>query len=108
MALLNLTNFDDHPTEPTWMVFRFKDRLMEREFLEGLDAEGIAYELSEEDGIVRLVGVKQRHREAAIRINYLVLGRHRDPFIADRTMRWAILGFALILVLLAVLGALLS
>ena len=108
MALLNLTNFDDHPTEPTWMVFRFKDRNMEREFIEGLDAERISYELSEEDGIMRLIGVKQRHREAAIRINYAVLGRHREPFIADKTIRWAILGFALILVLLAFLGALLS
>ncbi len=108
MALLNLTNFDDHPTEPTWMVFRFKDRNMEREFIEGLDAERISYELSEEDGVMRLIGVKQRHRDAAIRINYAVLGRHREPFIADKAIRWAILGFALILVLLAFLGALLS
>lgn len=108
MALFNLTNFDDHPTEPLWMVFRFADREMGREFIEGLDAAGIPYELNEEEEPMRLIGVKQRHREAAIRVNYVVLGRHREPFIGDGLLRWALIGLTLLLILLALLGAVLS
>jgi hypothetical protein len=108
VALLNLTNFDDHPTEPTWMVFRFGDRDMGREFVEGLVAEGIPYESNEEGDGIRLIGVKQRYRDAAVRINYQVLGRHREPFIGDRTIRWVLIAFTLGLVLLAFLGALLN
>ncbi len=105
MALLNLTNFDDHPTDSAWLVFRFGDRDMGREFMEGLDAAGIPYETNEEDDGMRLIGVKQRHRESAIRINYGVLGRHRAPFISDGRLRWALIAFTLGLVLLAILGA---
>lgn len=108
MALFNLTNFDDHPTEPMWMVFRFADRDMGREFVEGLLAEGIPHEVHDDDEAMRLIGVKQRHREAAIRINYVVLGRHREPFIGDGMLRWGLLGFTALLLLLAVLGALLN
>lgn len=108
MALLNLTNFDDHPTEPTWMVFRFGDRDMGREFMEGLEAAGIPYEANEEDERMRLIGVKQRHRDAAVKINYRVLGRHREPFIGDKAIRWTLIAFTMFLVLLALLGAVLN
>jgi hypothetical protein len=108
MALLNLTNFDDHPTEPTWMVFRFGDRDMAREFMEGLDKAGIPYEPDEDDGPLRLIGVKQRHRDAAIRINYAVLGRHREPFIGNSSLRWLLLALTALLITLALVGALCS
>ncbi len=104
MALLNLTNFDDHPTEPHWMVFRFGDRELADEFLEGLRSASIPYEADLEDAGPHLVGVKQRHRESAIRINYTVLGRHRTPFVGDRTLRWGLLGLFLLLLALAVMG----
>lgn len=104
MALLNLTNFDDHPTDPVWMVFRFGDADMAREFLEGLEAAGIPYEADSDAMGPTLVGVKQRHRDAAVRINYQVLGRHRRPFIGDGLIRWALLGFTIVLVVLALLG----
>jgi len=108
MALLNLTNFDDHPTDPTWMVFRFGDRDMAREFIAELQAAGIAFEAEEEDdvqtGAVRLIGVKQRFRDAAVRANYVVLGRYRQPFLSNTFLRWALLAFVGLLVGLAVAG----
>ncbi len=107
MSLLNLTNYDDHPTDPIWMVFRFGDREMADEFMAGLDAAGIHYE-ADLDGTMNLIAVKQRHREAAIRIDYAVLGRHREPFIGDGMLRWGLLAFTLLLVLLAIVGALRS
>jgi hypothetical protein len=106
MALLNLTNFDDHPTDPLWLVFRFTDHSMAREFMQGLDAAGLKYETDEGDEGLRLVAVKQRHRDAAIRINYTVLGRHRQPFIGNATLRWSLLALTALLLLLALAGAL--
>jgi hypothetical protein len=108
MALLNLTNFDDHPTDPTWMVFRFGDREMAREFIAGLEAAGIPFEAEDEEdvdaGAVRLIGVKQRFRDAAVRVNYVVLGRHREPFLSNALLRWVLLAFVGLLVGLATLG----
>jgi hypothetical protein len=104
MALLNLTNFDDHPTDPLWLVFRFGDGDMAREFVQGLEEAGIPFEQDAGSGGPTLIGVKQRHRDAAIRINYQVLGRHRRPFIGDGAIRWTLLGFTLVLLLLAFMG----
>lgn len=105
MALLNLTNFDDHPTDPTWLVFRFGDPGMGSEFIQGLEQAGIRYEADRDEGMT-LIGVKQRDRDAAIRVNYAVLGRHREPFIASKLLRYLLLGLVLALLLLAVFGAL--
>jgi hypothetical protein len=108
MALLNFTNFDDHPTDPTWMVFRFGDREMAKEFIAGLEAAGIPFEAEDEEdleaGSTRLIGVKQRFREAAVRVNYVVLGRHREPFLSNALLRWVLLAFVGLLVGLAILG----
>ena len=104
MALLNLTNFDDHPGDPNWMVFRFADREMAHEFITGLEEAGIAFEADLDDPSLALIGVKQRYRDAAIRINYVVLGRHRRPFIGDGLLRWALVGMMALLVALAIIG----
>lgn len=104
MAILNITNFDDHPEDPQWIVFRFKQRGIAKEFVDGLTAVSIPYEQDEGDGAPFLVGVKAHHRETAVRLNYTVLGRHRTPFIADGLVRWSIIGLFAALLLLAVLG----
>lgn len=107
MALLNLTNFDDHPTDPTWLVFRFGDHSMGSEFIQGLEQAGIRYEADRDEGMT-LIGVKQRDRDAAIRVNYAVLGRHREPFISSPYVRWGLLGLVLLAILAALIGALLK
>ncbi len=104
MALLNLTNFDEHPEDPLWLVFRFKERGIALEFMDGLKAATIPFEEDQNDGPPHLVGVKTQYREVAVRINYTVTGRHREPFIADRLIRWVLLGFFGLLLLLVVLG----
>lgn len=107
MALLNLTNFDDHPTDPTWLVFRFGDPGMGSEFIQGLEQAGIRYEADRDEGMT-LIGVKQRDRDAAIRVNYAVLGRYREPFISNALVRWGLLGLVLLAILAALIGALLK
>ena len=107
MALFNLTNFNDHPEDPNWIVFRFPDATMVGEFTDGLSSAAIAYE-QDTGGPPYLVGVKQRHREAAVRINYRVLGRHRSPFMADTVLRWTVIGLVAVAIALAVAGALIN
>lgn len=104
MAILNITNFDDHPEDPRWMVFRFTERRIVDEFVESLSAVAIPFEQDESDEAPFLVGVKAHNREAAVRINYSVLGRHRKPFMADGVIRWSVIGLFVVLVLMAVLG----
>ncbi|MEZ4740743.1 MAG: hypothetical protein R2818_15625 [Flavobacteriales bacterium] len=104
MALLNITNFDDHPQEPLWMVFRFATAQMAQEFTQGLDAARIRYEVDPSGVAPFLVGVRQHDREAAVRINYTVLGRYREPFIANKGLRWGVLGLLALLTALVVAG----
>lgn len=108
MALLNLTNYDDHPEDPNWIVFRFTEPGMAEEFREALREAGIGCETDNEGGPPYLVAVRQRHREAAVRANYRVLGRHREPFIGDGLLRWVVLGGVGLLLALALAGALLG
>jgi hypothetical protein len=104
VAILNITNFDDHPEDPNWIVFRFTTASMATEFTQELDKVGIGYEQGDATEEPFLVGVKQRHREQAVRANYLVLGRHRPPFIADNLFRWVLLVFVAVLITLAIIG----
>jgi hypothetical protein len=107
MKLPNLTNFEEHPSEPEWIVFRFAASSIADEFVEELTRAGVKHERDTEGGPPFLVGVRKSQREAAVRLNYLVLGRHRSPFIADRYLRLGVFAFLALLIALAVAGALL-
>ncbi len=69
MRLPNLTNYDDHPTEPGWIVFRFPTAGQADEFAIGLEEAGTRHERDAADGPPFLVAVRQHHRETAVRIN---------------------------------------
>lgn len=103
MSLFRLANHDEHPSDPHWVVFRFGDRELADEFTGELDKAAITYERDTE-GPPYLVAVRRRQREEALRLNYLVLGRHRDPIIPDRRLGWAIVAFVGIMLILAFIG----
>jgi len=103
MSLFRLANHDEHPTDPHWVVFRYGDPGLADEFVEELVRAGITHERDAE-GPPYLVAVKRREREQALRLNYVVLGRHRDPIIPDRRLGWAIVAFVGIMLLLALIG----
>ena len=104
MAILNITNFDDHPEDPNWIVFRFGSADVRNEFTAELERIGIAFEQAQTTEPPHLVGVKQRHRELAVKANYQVLGKHRSPFIANGVLRWILLLFVGLILLLAIMG----
>lgn len=104
MELPNLTNYGEHPSEPDWLVFRFKASEQADEFVQLLQAEELRFEQDRSDGPPFLVAVRSRHRTAAVRLNYIVLGRYRKPFMADSIFRWSVIGVVAALILIAFLG----
>jgi hypothetical protein len=106
MKLRGLTNYDEHPTEAGWTVFRFAQPEAAAEFAAELEQAGIRCERDEPTEAPYLVAVRDRHHEPAVRINYRVLGRRRKPFMADPWLRWTVLALVLGLVALALIGAL--
>lgn len=107
MQLPNLTNYNEHPTEPEWLVFRFNSEQQARQFEEALQHGGLRHERDTEGGPPYLVAARRADREKAVRFNYVVLGQHRSPFIPHRGLRWAIFGVVAALIALALAGALL-
>ncbi len=108
MPLLDITNYGDHPEEPNWLVFRYGEVDMANEMEVALAAASLEYERDNNEGPPYLIGVRKRDRDLAVRLNYTVLGRHRPRFISDNGLRWTILIVVLLMVLLAIAGAVLK
>jgi hypothetical protein len=108
----NITNQIDHPDRPNYLVFHFKEEIKAEQFEEALKKEGLFFERGqqeENDGSIRhLFGVRKSDTEVVEKINYTIIGKHRDPFIKDKSARWFIIGFGILLGVLALLGAILS
>ncbi len=107
MSLIDITNWGDHPTEPGWLVFRYGDVDRALAMRRALEAEGIPHEVDEE-GPPWLIGVRKKYRERAELLNYRALGGDRPRFIADRALRWLVLGLVGAVLLLALAGMLLG
>lgn len=103
---LRLTNFEDHPTDHRYMVFRFPTSQMAGEFMDGLTMKAIPFEADDSGGPPFLIGVKKQFRERAVEVDYIVLGRHRQPFISDPVFRWFILIFVALAIILLIGGML--
>lgn len=91
---MRLVNWYTHPADNRYFVFEFKDSELAGEFEADLAEAGIEAERGErEDGgdNVTLFGVHRTEFKAALRVNHLLHGRHRRPFIAHRGLRWAML-----------------
>lgn len=107
MRLPNLTNYEEHPSEPEWLVFRFSSEEQARAFEEALREAGLRHERDTEGGPPYLVAARRADREQAVRFNYVVLGQHRAPFIPHRGLRWVVFGIVAAFIALAIAGALL-
>jgi hypothetical protein len=108
MQLPNLTNYAEHPTEDQWLVFRFHSEAQAAEFEEALRGGGLRHERDPEGGPPYLVAARRADREKAVRLNYVVLGRHREPFIGNKAMRWGLIALLGLLLAMGAIGAWLS
>jgi hypothetical protein len=104
----NFTNKLRHPTRDQMVVYRFYDRKQADTFTELLVDAGIDFEAQVDEDDERkptYFGVKRILEAQVDRLNYLAIGKHRDKFIAAAPIRWITLTIALVVLLLAIFGA---
>lgn len=104
--IFRITNFYEHPTDPNYIVFHFLKEAQANEFEKSLKENEIDFEkfVEKEENTIWMFAVKKRHESQAVNLNYLAIGKHRDPFIPQRGWRWALLIFTAICITLAVIG----
>lgn len=110
MALLNLQNHRDHPSNPVYLVYFFSRQPAADYFEELLIKNNIHYErgLEDEGGGRHLFGVRKNDQYLVEKLNYEALGKHREKFIPNVYFRYFILFFTFLLLILAIIGALKS
>lgn len=101
-----ITNYYDHPTDPSYTVFHFLKEAQADEFENSLKENNIEFEKFVEKGTdtIWMFGIKKRHQSRAIHLNFLAIGKHREHFIPQKGWRWALLIFTAICITLAVIG----
>jgi hypothetical protein len=108
MSLIDLTNYSEHPVEPGWLVFRYPTQEHARDMTDELQRAGIRWEADLVDGPPFMVGVRKVNRSAAEKLNYVVLGRYRKPFISSKLLRWVIIFVTVGILALAFAGMLMT
>ncbi len=105
--MLNILNYSDHPTRIGYVVFRFHKKERSDHFNELLNAKNIPFEFSfEKEHELYLFGVKKGDFKKASQANYLVSAKYRNKIIPNKYFRWGIILFGILMVLLAIIGAL--
>ena len=105
---MRLTNWYTHPADNRYHVFEFRDADLAEEFQRDLESAGTEYEREvpapdAEEEVARF-GVHRSLFKQALKVNHLLHGRHRRPFIAHVGLRWFMLLFTAALVGLAIAG----
>lgn len=107
-GVMRLTNWYTHPADNRYHVFEFHDAEMAAEFQQDLKAAGIEFEREVPDqdaeGEVARFGVHRSLFKEALKVNHLLHGRYRSPFIAHTGLRWFMLLFTAAMLGLAVAG----
>ena len=99
----NLTNWEEHPTDNRYFIFRFNKEDRAARFKELLGKEGIEFRSHEEDGLL-LFAVAREDFDKARKMNYLVMAENREPMIANSYLRWGFVLFILAAVTISLIG----
>jgi len=104
--LFNLTNYRDHPENKDYLVFFFYNFEQGYFFEHLLNQNTIAHEMFIEEGEkpIMLFGVRKRNFKEVLELSNLSYTEFKKPFIAHKWARFAILGFTIAAVLVAIIG----
>lgn len=111
IPIMSLVNNQAHPTRPGYIVYHFKFEEHAAYFEELLKEQDLFYERFDEvrdDEDVFWFGVRDQDHDAVEIINYTVKGKFRKPMIKDKGARYVIVAFGVIVVLIAIIGAIVS
>lgn len=105
---IGFVNYKKHPSNPTYMVFRFKDQNMINFFRSELQRQDIWFEEGEDTlkngKDVVMFGVHKNDFKSAQKINQNAHAKYKKRFIADKPLRYALLGLLLFLIAFAIFG----
>lgn len=104
---LNVTNSQDHPTNKMYKVFHFKMKEQAAYFEELLNEKNIYFEADEEMAkgtTMYLFGIRKNDLDAVTKLNFLVIGKFRKPFIANVGFKWFVILLGASVLALALVG----
>lgn len=106
--MLKLTNYNEHPTRPGFMVYNFYDKHRADYFETLLKENSIWHESSVVDEPRKefLFGVRVSDHKEVLRLNYLVSAKYRRKTIPYSYLRLIIYAIAIGAIALAITGAL--
>lgn len=108
----DFTNFQDHPSNRNYLVFKFH-RAEQADYFEGLIHEdAIPYERHDDtdnpEKVWYYFAVPKKHEERLRYLNNLAIGKYRNKFIPDPVFRAFVFVISAIVLSLAIIGYLKS
>ena len=104
---LGLVNYVKHPSNPSYIVFRFADVERANSFEQVLAENDIWFEKGEEEKRNKpyyLFGIHKNDYKRVEKLNYLVEAKHKKPFIPFKALRYVVMVVSFGLLTLAILG----
>ena len=104
---LGLVNYLQHPSNQSYIVYRFPDKERAASFEIELNNNSIWFEKDEENKrgkVYTLFGVHKNDFKVTEQINFKVEAKHKKPFIPFKGFRFIVLFIGLGLLLLSVIG----
>lgn len=104
---LGLVNYVQHPSNPSYIVYRFPDKERAASFEIELKNNSIWFEKDEENKrgkVYTLFGVHKNDFKVTEQINFKVEAKHKKPFIPFKGFRFIVLFIGLGFLLLSVIG----
>ncbi len=103
---LNITNYNPHPENPHYTVFHFYREDMAKHFQGLLENDKIPFESFIEEGekTIYLFGIKNNHLDAAVKLNFISIGKYREGFISNRITAISLIAMVVILIIISLIG----
>ena len=104
---LGLVNYVQHPSNSSYIVFRFADEERANSFEEELKAASIWYEKDTDQKrsrIYTLFGVHKNDFKRIEKINFRVEAKHKKPFIPFKLLRFTVMLIGFSALFLAMMG----
>lgn len=105
---IDLTNYREHPTQKNYQVFHFTNEEQADFFEELLINANIHFERHNEmreGASVQYFGISKNDMAEVKQLNLEAIGRFRKPFIANSGFRWILILVSLLVLALAIIGA---
>lgn len=107
IGAFGLVNYKVHPSNQNYHVFSFNTIEEADMFGEELAKQNIWFEQSEEEvkgGTLHLCGVNKTDYQKAMKVNYLVSAKYRNPIINNKFLRIMLITLTASLVTLGIIG----